>query len=118
PDPAALPDWAMPAGGSAADHYLGEYAAHITALHEEDWRRAVADHWSSLHAEAVRRAARLAELDARASTGRLTPEERWEHAVEVARARGPEEALPMLRALVEEGASARSRASPSVACSS
>lgn len=103
PDPAALPAWAMPAGGSAADHYLGEHAARITAQHEEEWRRAVADHWSSLHADAVRRAARLAELDARATTGTLTPEERWEHAMEVARARGAEEALPMLRELVEEG---------------
>lgn len=103
PDPAALPDWAMPPGGSAADHDLGEHAERITAQHEEEWRRAVADHWSSLHAEAVRRAARLAELDALATTGMLTPEERWEHAVEVARARGSEEALPMLRDLVQEG---------------
>jgi hypothetical protein len=84
----------------AAGAFLGESEAGLAARLDEEWRRTVAPEWRQHYKEAEQARARLTELEGRADA--LSPEEMKERAHMAAVFRPPEEALPLVRALVEE----------------
>ncbi len=62
----------------AASYYFGSREAGLTRQLERAWREGVAPHWEARHQAIHQSRGRLAELDAKASEGRLEAEEQWE----------------------------------------
>lgn len=94
----------------AADALLGPLAGRLAERFDREWVRLAEHDWANAHREAREARETLARMDAAAAEGTLRPEKAFEHAMLVADARGPAEALPLLAALVErepENADAR-----------
>jgi Zn-dependent protease with chaperone function len=86
---------------SAATTYLEASEPRVVAVLDQDWRQAVSAMWQEQHRQAEESKGRLAELDAK-GTERLSREERIERALFVMRFRSEDEAIGLLRDLVEE----------------
>ena len=86
---------------SAASAYLGAAEPKVLAALDEDWRQAVSDVWREQHRQAQQAKERLDELDKK-ETEALSRDERIERVGLVTRFRSADEAIGLLRALVEE----------------
>jgi tetratricopeptide (TPR) repeat protein len=86
---------------TAAERYLGDGLAELTATLDRDWSRGVRPSWREAHQEAREQRARLAELDERHGRGEaLDDDDAFARADLVEDHRDPAEALALLRALV------------------
>ncbi len=75
------PRIAVPAAGAGADGLLGASRGRIEQAFDEQWRNRVAPSWQEKHAAVQQGRQRLAELDARHTSGaELSPQEAYEHA--------------------------------------
>jgi len=106
PDDAAAAAWAAsrpaePLRESAAMRFLGAAHESFAERIEAEWLDAVGPHWRERHEYAVQSRRKLAALDEKAGAGPLTPEELWDRAYWTAEFRGPDEAVPRLRELLE-----------------
>jgi Zn-dependent protease with chaperone function len=63
---------------TAATHYFGAREPALTRALEESWRDSVASQWAARHQAVQDARGRLAELENKAGTGELSPEEQWE----------------------------------------
>ena len=86
---------------SAANVYLGTAEPKILAALDDGWRQGVASAWSEQHRQAVEAKKRLEELDGKETEG-LSRDEQIERAHLVTSFRSDEEAIVLLRGLVEE----------------
>jgi Zn-dependent protease with chaperone function len=85
---------------SAAEAWLGDALPEVAAHFDAQWREWIYERWTR-HFESLKaQRERLVELDTKTDDPRSNGEE-WEHAQLVEDLRGPEEALPMYRALLE-----------------
>jgi len=90
-----------PLAETAADQYLGDLQQELTAHLESVWHEGVAPAWRERHQFAVEGKRRLVELEEKAAGGELSIEEEWERASLAADFRSADEALPLLRRVVE-----------------
>lgn len=97
------PRLAPPPPGKAADLYLGDALARITAELDRRWQEAILPAWQERHREVQEGRRRLAELEGKAAEGgELTTQEAYDRALLTESiANNVEDALAQLRALVE-----------------
>jgi tetratricopeptide (TPR) repeat protein len=100
-DPAEVRLEPAPDGVTAAEALLGPLGTRALATFDEEWRSSVADAWRQEHQRAEEARRRLAELDARAEREELPVEDARMRALLTATYRGDDDALPLLRAVVE-----------------
>jgi len=89
-----------PAGSSAAERYFGASGDRLASLLDARWRMAVRSAWRAGHEDAVRKAARLEELDRRAADGPVDAALQWERCELTLQLRGEESVEPLLRDLL------------------
>lgn len=85
---------------SAAQRYLGAYAAEAEADANELWAQAAGTGWAAEHEELQEHAARVAELESKRAAGALALEELWELAERAASLHGVAAGLPHARAVL------------------
>ncbi|HEU5154137.1 MAG TPA: M48 family metalloprotease, partial [Gemmatimonadales bacterium] len=86
---------------SAAQHYLGEASAVLTARVDDQWRASIADAWRGEHEAAKARRARLAVLEARQARGEaMDSATRWELIALTSKLRDKKTALDLAEALL------------------
>jgi Zn-dependent protease with chaperone function len=89
------------AQNSAAEVFLGSLLGPLTAQWDEEWRKGIADFWKSEYEKFKEQSRRLEELEKKAETAPLEGDEAFERADLVEDVRGPEEAIPLLKAILE-----------------
>jgi Zn-dependent protease with chaperone function len=85
-----------PAGASAAERYFGASRDRLAAQLDARWGMQVRKAWMAGHEEALRRTARLGELDRRAAAGPVDVALQWERCELTLELRGEESAEPLL----------------------
>jgi Zn-dependent protease with chaperone function len=89
---------------TAAEHFLGASARHLSAAVTAHWRQSVRSSWQEQHEKHRRMLSRRAELTRRAEAGEISAPEAWELASFIERTRGAREAEPYLRLVLERDA--------------
>lgn len=101
----AVAEWAQrlsaPRGESAAEHYLAGVHERVAERFDVLWAEAVGQRWRERHEYANEARARLAALDEKAASAPLSADEECERAYLVAEFRTGEEAVPLLRRVLE-----------------
>lgn len=98
--PAGVDPPAAPAV-TAAQEFLGELADKLEAAMSEGWHSSMAGDWRERYQYAQESQEKLAELDAKAQQGPLSDEEAWDRARWTAEFRNNEQAVPLLREMVQ-----------------
>jgi Zn-dependent protease with chaperone function len=90
-----------PLAETAADQYLGDLQRELTGLMESAWNENIAAAWRERHEYANASKRRLAALTVKAAEDELTIDEMWERASLTTEFGTDDEAVPLLRAVVE-----------------
>ena len=102
---AVVAEWARhlsaPRGESAAEHYLAGAYERVAERFDILWAEAVGQEWRERHNYAKKARVRLAALDEKAASAPLGADEECERAYLVAEFRTGEEAVPLLRRVLE-----------------
>lgn len=86
---------------TAAERFLGRLQEELSARLDAAWTEGVAPAWRRRHEYAVESKLKLEALDGKAAGGELTIDEAWERARLTSEFRTPDDALPLLRGVVE-----------------
>lgn len=101
----AVAEWARrlsaPRGESAAEHYLAGAHERVAERFDVLWAEAVGQQWRERHRYANEARAKLAALEERAAREPLSADDECERAYLVAEFRKGEEAVPLLRRVLE-----------------
>jgi Zn-dependent protease with chaperone function len=102
---AGTPDWVEslrfePLAETAAQRFLGaDMEASLAAQFDEVWQRSVSDGWRQRHRHVVESRAKMAQLEEKARTSELTPNERYKLGELTAEFGAAEDAIPLLRSV-------------------
>jgi len=98
-------DWAKryqpaPVAQSAADFYLERHAQTLISQFDRAWQEGIAEQWGERHSYVMRSQKTLAALEEKAQSGTLVFDEAWTRASLATELKTPEEAIPLLRAVL------------------